>query len=134
MVSIININNGIKEPTSGYQNYITTQILIFGGHVKVRESLFIRVIIWVYTISNHINTMAILPRYDYSCMIYINSNGVEDKNIAKYPYHVGIKMCEIKNLGFSICWEASNFKQLSCTYAMGEDYLVLHHIHLPNCR
>jgi hypothetical protein len=27
MVSIININNGFKEPTHGYQNYNTGQIL-----------------------------------------------------------------------------------------------------------
>jgi hypothetical protein len=131
-ISIINTTHGIKEPTFGYQNYNTAQILVFGGHVKVRESLCTQVIIWVSIIPNHINTMAILPRYEYSCMIYINSNGVEDKNVAKYPYHAGIKKCEIRNLGFSICWEASNFQHLCCTYAMGEDYLVLHHSHLPD--
>jgi hypothetical protein len=38
MVSIFNINNGIKEPTCGYQDCYTSEILIFGGHVKVRES------------------------------------------------------------------------------------------------
>ena len=37
MVSIININNDdIKEPTCGYQNCNTSQILIFGGYVRVR--------------------------------------------------------------------------------------------------
>ena len=36
--SIININNGIKEPSRGYQNCITNQILIVSGYVKVRES------------------------------------------------------------------------------------------------
>ena len=35
-----NINNGIKEPTCGYQNCITNQIMICGGYVKVRESLY----------------------------------------------------------------------------------------------
>ena len=49
MVSITSINNGIKEPTRGYQNYNSNQILIFDGYVKVRESLYIRVIIWVNT-------------------------------------------------------------------------------------
>jgi hypothetical protein len=39
MISIIKINNGIKEPIYGYQNCNTTQILIFGGYVKVRESV-----------------------------------------------------------------------------------------------
>ena len=32
MVSIININNGIKEPTGGCS---TNKTLIFGGYVKV---------------------------------------------------------------------------------------------------
>jgi hypothetical protein len=40
MESIININNGDKTPTHGYQNYDTSQILISGGYVKVRESLY----------------------------------------------------------------------------------------------
>ena len=40
MESLINIDNGIKEPTHGYQNCNISQILIFGGYVKVRESLY----------------------------------------------------------------------------------------------
>jgi hypothetical protein len=59
MVSIINITNDIKEPTHGYQNYNTTQILITGGYVKVRESLYTQVL---NTTLNHIDTRAILPR------------------------------------------------------------------------
>ena len=39
MVSKININSGIKKPICGYENCNTSQILIFGGYVKVRESL-----------------------------------------------------------------------------------------------
>ena len=39
MVSTINLNNGIKEPTHGYQNLNTSQIMIFGGYVKVREAV-----------------------------------------------------------------------------------------------
>jgi hypothetical protein len=39
MLSIINIINGIKEPTCGYHNCNTSQMLIFGGYVKVRDSL-----------------------------------------------------------------------------------------------
>ena len=46
----ININDGIKEPTWGYQNCNTIQILIFGGHVKVRESYYTQIITWVKTI------------------------------------------------------------------------------------
>ena len=57
MVSIINNNNGIKEPTHGYHNCNTNQILILDGYVKVRESLDIRVIIWVDTILNHIDIL-----------------------------------------------------------------------------
>ena len=39
-VSIINTKNGIKESKFGYQIIIHVKyILIFGGHVKVRESL-----------------------------------------------------------------------------------------------
>ena len=40
MVSIINIFDGIKEPIHGYQDCNTSKIMIFGGHVKVRRSLF----------------------------------------------------------------------------------------------
>ena len=37
---MININNGIKKPTNGYENYNTNQILIFGWLMRVGESLF----------------------------------------------------------------------------------------------
>ena len=41
MLSLINIANGIKEPTTrGYQNYNTCEKLIFGGYAKVRECLY----------------------------------------------------------------------------------------------
>ena len=53
MVSIININNGIKA-TCGIQNCSTSQILIFGGYVKVQKSLSTQVIIGVDIILNHI--------------------------------------------------------------------------------
>ena len=33
MVIIININNGIKEPTCGYKNCTTNPLLMFGGYV-----------------------------------------------------------------------------------------------------
>ena len=48
----------------------TSQILIFGGYVKVKESFYTRVIIWVNTILNHIDTTAILSRYEDSCLVY----------------------------------------------------------------
>ena len=54
IVSKININNGIRAHTQGYQNCNISHILIFGGYViKVRESLYI---IWVNTILNHIDS------------------------------------------------------------------------------
>ena len=66
-VTIINISNGIKEPIYAYQDCNISQILIFGGYVKVGESLYILVVIWVNIILNHIDTRAILPRHkDFS--------------------------------------------------------------------
>ena len=53
----------------GYQNCNTSQIFIFGGHLKVRESLYTRVIIWVNTTLNHFDTRAILPEVESSCMV-----------------------------------------------------------------
>ena len=44
MVSIINISNGIKEPTCGHQNCDTEQMLIFGGYVKVTEYSYAQVL------------------------------------------------------------------------------------------
>ena len=38
MVSILKINVGIKESTCGHQYCNTSQILLFGGYHKVRES------------------------------------------------------------------------------------------------
>ena len=83
MVSIISIYNNIKESTRGYQNCNPSQTLIFGGYVKVRESLYTRVIIWVTTILNHIDTMRLLAW----CL---DLNGVENKITVKYPYLAGI--------------------------------------------
>ena len=56
---------GIKEPNYGYQICKTNQILICGGYVKVRESLYTWLIIWVNTIPNYIDTLMIFPnRYE----------------------------------------------------------------------
>jgi hypothetical protein len=61
---MIKINNGIEELTRGYRNCNTSQISIFDGYAKVRESLYARVINWVNIILNRINTKVILPRYE----------------------------------------------------------------------
>jgi hypothetical protein len=50
MVPIININNGIKEPTHESQNCNTNHVLLVGGYVKIRESLCISTIIWMKSI------------------------------------------------------------------------------------
>ena len=87
MVSIMNIDNGFKEPTRGYQNYNTSQILIFGGYVKVRESLYTWVIfepLWTIVLGRFCLRITILAWY-------MDPNGIENKNIVKYPYPSGIK-------------------------------------------
>ena len=68
-IAIINNNDGIKELTHGYQNCNTSQMLMFGGYPKVEESYYSRVVIWVNIMLNHIDTRAILPRYEGSCMV-----------------------------------------------------------------
>lgn len=45
-----------REPTCGYQNCDINQIWIFDGHIKVRESFYTLVIIWINTIPNHTDT------------------------------------------------------------------------------
>ena len=77
-----NLPLGIKSSAS--------QILIFGAYVKVRESLYTQVIIWINTTLNHIDARGILPRYEGSCMLY-RPEYIENKNIIKYPYATGIK-------------------------------------------
>ena len=44
--------------------------MIFGGYVKVKESLYTQVIIWVNAILNHIDTWVISSKYKSSCMVY----------------------------------------------------------------
>ena len=58
-VSMINISNGIKDPTYGYKKCTTSQYWYLVG--KVREPLYTQVIIWVNTILDHIDTTVILP-------------------------------------------------------------------------
>ena len=70
MVSMINISNGIKKSTHVHQNCNTNQKLIIGGYVKVRESLYTRVMIWINTKLNQFDTRASLPRYAGLCMVH----------------------------------------------------------------
>ena len=52
-------------------NCNTDQMLTFVGYVKVRESLYTHVIIWVNTILNEIDTRTIWSRYESSYMVSI---------------------------------------------------------------
>ena len=90
MVWIINSNHGTKEPTCGYQDCSTSQILIFGGYVKVRKYLYTEVIKWVNTILNLIDTRVILRKYEDTCMVY-RPNAINNINTMKFPYPTGIK-------------------------------------------
>ena len=63
MVSTISINKGMKF-------VISNQRLIFGGYVKVRESLYTSIAIRPNTILNHIDIRVILSRCKDSCMEY----------------------------------------------------------------
>ena len=57
-----NLSMDIKKCNSG-------RIFIFGGYVKMRESLCTQVIIWDSLILNHIYIGVIFPRYEGSCMV-----------------------------------------------------------------
>ena len=70
MKSIVNINNGIKKSTLGYQNRNTNQILIFDGMSRYENLLCTGVIIRVNTTLDHIDARASLPMYEGSCMVY----------------------------------------------------------------
>jgi hypothetical protein len=55
------------------QNCDTTQILVFGGRVRQRESFNAWELLFgskYYTILNHIETMVTLPLYENPCMLY----------------------------------------------------------------
>lgn len=84
------MNNGINGPrTHAYQNCSTSQILIFGGYVQVRDC-----IPRVHTILNHIDTMAILPRYGGFHMVYTQM--ISEKKYRQKPIPYGSRKCEIR--------------------------------------
>ena len=66
----------------------TSQILIFGVVCQGK-----RIFVYLSDYLDHsepYGTRAVLPRYNSSCMVY-GPNGIENKNIVKYPYPSGIK-------------------------------------------
>ena len=69
MVSLININNDIKELACGYQNFHTAQILIFNEYVKVRETFCTQVINCVHIIMSHSDTWVIMLSSKGPCMV-----------------------------------------------------------------
>ena len=60
-----------KNILDWYQNCNISQILILGGYLKMKESLYIQVIVWVNTILNHIDTRSLSPRCENSRMVHI---------------------------------------------------------------
>jgi hypothetical protein len=62
-VSIININNDIKKAYS----VNTNQIMVFDKLLKVSESLYSHIVIWINTILNPIDTRTNLLRFEGSC-------------------------------------------------------------------
>jgi hypothetical protein len=67
MVPTINVDTNIKEPTHGY--------------LKVRESLYIRVIVWVNTILDYIGIRTILTKYEVCYMAYSPQSIANKQNI-----------------------------------------------------
>ena len=96
MVSIITINNGITEPTPGYQNVIPGKYWYLVGMSRGENLLSTWVIMWVNTILNHIDTTAILPKYQGSYIMYTPER-YRNKNAIEYPY------CTVsKNVKYSL--------------------------------
>ena len=57
------------------------------GYIRVRESLYTQVIIWINIVLNHIETIVNLPRHEDSCMGYIPLNVIKKQPIKNpMPY------------------------------------------------
>lgn len=64
------MNNGIKNSICGYQNCDINQIMVFGGCIKMKITLYNGVINLVNTVLNLIDTIAIIPRHESSCTVH----------------------------------------------------------------
>lgn len=85
MVSLININYGIKEPTHGYHNCNPNRIFIFGEYFKVRKSWKPKLLFW----SIQSLTKLILQRFYQGIKVLtrgIDLNGIRNKNTLKQTY------------------------------------------------
>ena len=67
--------------------------MVFGGYLKVRESLNTWVIIWVNTTFSRIDTREIAPRYEGSCMVS-RPEWYWKQKYCQNPYAAGIKQCD----------------------------------------
>lgn len=67
--------------------------MLFGGHVKVKEILYIQLIIWIDTILNHIETRTILPKV-WKSLLYIHE-WHENKHVVEQSYPTCIMIYEI---------------------------------------
>jgi hypothetical protein len=83
MVSIININNGIRNPAHGYQNCDTSPILIFGGCINVRDTLETPS---CYLVQSHSKPHKKLGCIKVILACYIDPNDIKSKNTVKYLY------------------------------------------------
>ena len=115
-------NNGIKESTHGCEYCITSHILIFGGYVKGRESLYFQVVIWVHIILNHIDTRIFLPRYKGSCM-YINLSALKTKNTCLIFSKIHIPYWFLENVKSSLQMPGLYIKRITPV----QYWLRLHH-------
>lgn len=61
--TVININDCINNLPDWYENCNTNQVLIPGGHHKLKESSYTQHITWVNTILNRTDAWVIIPSY-----------------------------------------------------------------------
>jgi hypothetical protein len=98
MISIIKLNYGIKQPTNAYEYGIgSAKSCVFGGYVTLSPSSYALVNVWV----NNILTTLILHLPCLEMMTfawYVDPNGIQNKNIVKYPYPAGIMITEASNI------------------------------------
>lgn len=118
MASIINIENGIKELSRGYQKFvIQSNIDIWQASQREIFLCVHELSFGVNTILNEIDVRTILPRYEvpmttkishgevsifimgiilsYVLALYIDTSSIKNKNATKHPYPTNIKNCEI---------------------------------------
>ena len=91
---ITNINLWYKEPPCGYQNCITSHILVFWW-VCEDERIFVYL---SHYLGITILIIWILGRFCLHMKVlawYISPNSIKNKNIVKYSYLIGLKECEL---------------------------------------